>query len=331
MAALFRYRDGVVPNLLALGWTFGAYGSGIWLMTRPEWVANAAGVLLTAHGLVISAYLLHDCAHGAVFAKPAANDAMGAALSWLSGACVASYAGIKEKHLRHHADRLDVVTFDYRAILRAAPRPVLSVVLALEWAHLPAIEFLMRLMVIRTALADPQRRGLVAGIIGLRLCLFAALFWISPKALLLYALAYVLFVQVLRFLDAFQHTFEVYVSPTLEPAAPAAWRDRRYEHEHTFSNLISRRPWLNLLALNFAYHNIHHARPALPWYQLPAAHAAAYGAGEKQVITCRELLASYHRHRVARVLAEDCGEVRPDGDRAGGFLGAIGVSFLTAT
>jgi hypothetical protein len=48
------------------------------------------------------------------------------------------------------------------------------------------------------------------------------------------------------------------------------------------------------------------------------------------VITCRQLVSSYHRHRVARVLAEDYGTVSATGDRAGGFLGAVGVSFLTA-
>jgi hypothetical protein len=48
------------------------------------------------------------------------------------------------------------------------------------------------------------------------------------------------------------------------------------------------------------------------------------------VITCRELLGSYHRHRVARILAQHYGSVAATGDRVGGFLGAVGVSFLTA-
>jgi len=48
------------------------------------------------------------------------------------------------------------------------------------------------------------------------------------------------------------------------------------------------------------------------------------------VITCRELFGSYHRHRVSRVLAENYGSVTAAGDRAGSFLGAVGVSFLTA-
>jgi len=52
--------------------------------------------------------------------------------------------------------------------------------------------------------------------------------------------------------------------------------------------------------------------------------------GEPQVIACRHLLASYHRHRVSRVLADDYGTVWAVGNRAGGFVGAVGMSFLTA-
>jgi hypothetical protein len=55
-----------------------------------------------------------------------------------------------------------------------------------------------------------------------------------------------------------------------------------------------------------------------------------YGRKDGQVITCRQLLRSYHRHRVTRVLPENYGSVSATGDRVGEFLGAIGVSFLTA-
>ena len=74
-------------------------------------------------------------------------------LRCLNGACAGSYAGLKQMHLRHHADRMDVVSFDYRAVLRKTPKPVLWTVLALEWAYVPTVELLMRL---------PDREG-VAG------------------------------------------------------------------------------------------------------------------------------------------------------------------------
>jgi len=136
---------------------------------------------------------------------------------------------------------------------------------------------------------------------------------------------------VLRFMDAFQHTYEVVASRSLDAVAPDPRRDLRYEYENTYSNLVGERWWwLNLLVLNFPYHNAHHVRPSVPWYRLPALHRSLYGETDGQVIRCRDLLASYHRYRVARVLSQDYGTVAGSGNRAAGFLGAVGVSFLTA-
>ena len=320
------------PHWLVICYTLLAWAFGIWMLTRPNAWLNLAGVLLTAHALVYSAYLIHDCAHHAVFLSRAANDRLGMLMSWLNGACLADYSRLKKKHLRHHSDRLDVVTFDYRAALRRAPDWARRGVVALEWAHVPAVELLMRAMVVTAPFTGtmPQRVRVVS-LLTIRVAFFAALAMISLKAVLLYALAYLLFLTVLRFMDAFQHTYEVFASHSLEAAAPDARRDLRYEYENTYSNLIAQRwGWLNLLVLNFPYHNAHHVRPGAPWFRLPALHRSLYGERDRQVITCRELLLSYHRHRVARVLAEDYGTVSADGDRVGGFLGAVGVSFLTA-
>ncbi|MFX6930217.1 hypothetical protein ABTH73_19765, partial [Acinetobacter baumannii] len=85
--------------------------------------------------------------------------------------------------------------------------------------YVPVIELLMRGMII----ANPFRYGGMAARIRLlvllfvRVVFFAALAVISVKAALLYALAYMLFLHVLRFLDAFQHTYEVFPSRSLAP------------------------------------------------------------------------------------------------------------------
>jgi fatty acid desaturase len=333
MRPVFRHPSGAAPNLLAIGYTCLVWSAGVWLLVRPELVPNAAGVLLTAHGLVYSAYLLHDCAHHAIFAASAVNDRVGVALSWLNGACIAGYAGLREKHLRHHADRLDVVTFDYRAVLKRAPRWVERAVVDLEWAHVPAVELLMRALMI----AEPFTHGTarsrmrMTAVLLVRGAFFSVLALVSVKALLLYAFAYLLFLTVLRFMDAFQHTYDIFPTRSREPAPADPRRDRRYEYENTYSNLLSVRfPWLNLLVLNFPYHNAHHLRPAVPWHDLPALHRSLYGDADRQLIPCRTLFANYHRHRVARVSADDYGAVAADGDRTRGFIGAVGVSFLTA-
>ncbi len=321
------------PNFLVIAYTVLGWPAGIWMMTRPEMAANVAGVFLTAHTLVFSAYLIHDCAHHAVFATALRNDRLGVLMSWINGACLADYSRLKKKHLRHHSDRLDVVTFDYRAALHGTPAWVRRGTLLLEWAYVPAVELLMRAMVVAAPFESgtPAERIRVVSLLAARIAMFAALAWTSAKALLLYALAYMIFLTVLRFMDAFQHTYEVFASRSLQAAPADPRRDLRYEYENTYSNLVAERWWwLNLLVLNFPYHNAHHVRPGTPWYRLPALHRSLYGERDPQVITCRELLLSYHRHRVTRVLAQSYGSVSATGDRAGGFLGAVGVSFLTA-
>jgi len=346
MSGIFRRADGALPNLLVISYTVFGWPVGILLLLQPQWIWNCVGVLLTAHTLIYSGYLIHDCAHHAIFKSAAANDRLGRLMTWINGACLANYAGLKKKHLRHHSDRLDVVTFDFRAALGRFPVWLRRTVLALEWCYIPAVELLMRGLVIAAPFAaapteatDPQvraasraARARVLLFAALRIAGFAILGLVSLKALILYAFAYVLFLNVLRFMDAFQHTYEVFVSRTLVAAVPDPRRDLNYEYENTYSNLVAEHPWwLNLLVLNFSYHNAHHVRPAEPWYRLPALHRSLYGEGrDRQVIPCRELFASFHRYRVERVLAADYGHVAPTGNRAAAFMGAVGVSFLTA-
>lgn len=332
-AALFRYKGGAVPNIAALAYAGVAYLGGLVLITSPGLAADLLGTLFVAHALVIFAYFIHEFAHGAIFNKPKQNDAAGEGMAWLTGACFASYAGLKEKHLRHHADRLDVVTFDYREFLKNQPRWVTQLVLALEWAYIPAVELLMHSFVIAAQFnySDPKRKTRALVMLASRVAFFGALAIISLKSLAFYAIAYLIFLQVMRFMDAFQHTFDVYATNDLTPAPATMVRDRAYEHTHTYSNVLSlSHPLLNLLTLNFAYHNAHHARPAVPWHELPALDEKLYGADRTQVLPAMALFSTFHRNRVRRVTDPDYGEVKPEGDRAGNFVGAVGVSFLTA-
>jgi hypothetical protein len=115
----------------------------------------------------------------------------------------------------------------------------------------------------------------------------AALFIASPVALALYVVAYLLFVLAARFADAFHHTFELMVVDNYAHAyGPPAGFDRAYEDANTFSNLLSRRwPLLNLLVLNFSYHNAHHVKPGIPWHRLPALDATLFGRNSPQCIS----------------------------------------------
>ncbi|MGA7800368.1 MAG: fatty acid desaturase [Gammaproteobacteria bacterium] len=333
MAARMRQPDGYWPHLAALAYGVLGYGAGVALITAHAPVLNGLGVLVLAHALVICAYLVHECAHNTVFRDNTHNARLGQALNWVTGACYGDYQAIRHKHFRHHVDRADVVAFDYRPLLARHPR-ALRVMLALEWAYIPVLDLLMHALVLVLPFTLASRSGArrrVLRAVLVRVALFAAMGVYAPKALALYALAYLLFLHVLRFMDAFQHTYELFETLERERGPEAQRFDRDYEHDNTFSNPISlRHPWLNLLTLNFGYHNAHHARPTAPWYRLPALHWELYGDDDGQVLPFRNQLRAYHRYRVARVLNGVDTDIGAGPDRGLAFVGVVGVSFLTA-
>jgi len=330
---LFRYQDGMWPNGLALGYVMLGYAGGMAMIMAKAWYLNLPGVLLLGHSMVIAAYLIHECAHNTIFSSAVYNERLGRALNWVTGGCYGDYAGLQHKHFRHHVDKADVVAFDYRRELKKRPI-LLRVMQWLEWFYIPALDIMMHslqilLPFVRPAYAEKRRRVMV--VTAIRGTLFLLLAWYSLKAALLYVLAYFLMMHVLRFMDAFQHTYEIFETLEQDRGEEARRFDREYEHQNTYSNLISREhPWLNLLVLNFCYHNAHHFKQAVPWHQLPALHEQLYGDDDSQLIPFRNQLASYHRHRVARI-DNDFDERPVTGeDKGRDFVGVDGVNFLTA-
>jgi fatty acid desaturase len=336
LANPFRYADGVAPNVAALAATLLGWPAGIALLTHEAWALNALGFAMVVLTLVWSAYFIHEFAHQAIFKGAAANERWGTLMTWLNGSCYAPFADLRRKHMRHHTERADVITFDSQGFLRRAPAWFRRTVLALEWAYFPAVEFIMRGFVVALPFIDARKRGRrarIAAIAVVRTAAFAALAWISIKALLLYFAAYLVFITILRFADCFQHTYDAYPILDDQPIPKDKVRDRAYEQANTYSNVVGLESfWLNLLWLNFGYHNAHHERPVVPWHALPRYHRELYGEHYAQVVTVQELLRAFHRHRVTRVLSGDYGVVAgPDAPRrADGFVGAVGVSFLTA-
>ena len=72
-------------HLPALAYALGAYALGLALMlTQPLPLALLGGLPL-AHGLVIGAYLVHECTHNTIFADQRHNRRLGSLLSWLAG------------------------------------------------------------------------------------------------------------------------------------------------------------------------------------------------------------------------------------------------------
>src|ERR1700730_11299749 len=259
---LFRDREAALANTLVLAWTCAGWLGSFVLMDAHAGILNIAGALLCAHTMLLAAYLVHEAAHQTLFTAHWANAAAGEAMNFIAGSAYASFERIRHMHIRHHLDRADLTCFDFKGLMRRRPgvRWTLQI---LEWAYVPATEVLMHWQVIaRPFFVASQRRHLprAAAMLIVRGGLLALLGFWSLKALMFYVLATALQLHALNFFDAFHHSFEQYFVAADEPV-PVAGRDREYEHAHTYSNLISTRlAWLNLLTLNFGYHNAHHHR-----------------------------------------------------------------------
>jgi fatty acid desaturase len=262
---------------------------------------------------------------------------LGTALNWLTGGCYGTYEDLRANHMRHHVDNADVVILDYRGYL--AGRPVQrKIVEVLEWLYIPATELLMHSALILAPFIFKEKRGQqsrVIRIILVRFSLLATVFVYSPLVYLCYLLARWISLTVLRFMDALQHNYGIILaSDGLDLQRRRG--DRRYEQSHTFSNAISTRyPWLNLVTLNFGYHNAHHAKPTVPWHELPKLHETLYGskAGREKdpVIPFAKQLSSFHKGRVARIFGdptETNGNRFAENLNNGRAVGVSGVSFL---
>lgn len=330
---IFRHADGVIPNLLAISYALSGYGVGLWLMATGSPVVALLATLWFTHALIIAAYLFHEFAHDTIFARHEANAWGGVLMTWLTGSCYARYEHLRHKHIRHHVDRADVISLDAKELLRSSPPAPRRLMLLMEWCYVPAVELLMHLFVMALPFLREERRvdrSRVAIIFAVRAAAFAALGYFFPKALLSYVVAYLIMVTVLRFADAFQHTYDAYAIQESAKVPEDKVRDKAYEQANTYSNLVSIRvPALNLLLLNFSYHNAHHEQLAAPWYRLPALHLKLYGTTYNRTVPMSRLLLPFHRHRVTRVLSDDYGVIDTAAGKAGGFIGAVSVSFLT--
>lgn len=333
MIKIMKYSDGLWPNLFALLYILLSYLSGLYLITLDSLTVNLFGVLLLAHGMVIASYLVHECAHNTIFKSNKANARLGGLLNWINGACYGDYESIRHKHFRHHMDRADVVAFDYRPRFAAHPM-LMKVMQFLEWLYIPAVEIAMHLLVLILPFIMPGRqhnRIRVVAVLIIRASLFATLIWFAPRAAFFYPLAYLMFLTVMRFMDAHQHTYELFEKLEQARGAEVKQFDRAFEQRNTFSNILSlERPWLNLLVLNFGYHNAHHLKPITPWYRLPVLHQESFGDDYNQVLPLRNLLRAYHYYRVPRMLNADASDSAVAENKGVKFIGVDGVSFLTA-
>ena len=331
---LWRESHGAFANTIAVIYAIFGHFAGIFLILQSGWLSLIIGTLLTGHSLIICAYLVHEAAHMTLFKAKSHNEKLGEVLLWIVGAGYASFNRVRHMHLRHHQDHADVSCFDYQQFLKQQPKVIQKLVVALEWAYIPAIELIMHYQVILRPFIEPHLKAYrtrVLLVATTRLAFFTVLFYLSPWALLAYAVAYWMMLQALFLADAFAHTYDAFFVAQADQPVPANGRDRDYDEKHTYSNLVSQRfPWLNLFNLNFGYHTAHHEKASVAWHDLPAFHRQLYGDGDyQQILPYRDLFNTLHKNRLKRVFVDDYGDVGEAPNRADSFIGAHGVSFLS--
>ncbi|NNC77570.1 MAG: fatty acid desaturase [Woeseiaceae bacterium] len=335
---LLKETQGWAYHGAAVVYAFVSYIVGFAGLFYPSVVVNAVAVLLLAHAMTIAAYMVHECSHNTVFRQSRHNAALGRVMSWLCGASYGSYEDIRYKHFRHHVDNDDAVWFDYDAFFERNPR-LTRVVKFLEWFYIPAHDLIMHFIMVFTSFVIPARRDQrlrnVSVIVLRGLAWFGLLIWF-PKVAILYAVAYLLMMHVLRFMDSVQHDYP-YNTTLFDYVPPPHKGDFKWEQAHTFSNPISLRfEKLNWLVLNFGFHNAHHSDMNLPWYRLPDQHRKLFGADTSCVIPFSSQLKLFHRNRVSRVQ-----NAQPDdypqaeaylqtARQGAGNIGGNAASFLTS-
>lgn len=315
-----------------------AYGFGVVGLFGSHWAVNLAATFLLAHGMIIAAYMIHECGHNMVFKRQRDNTRLGRVLSWICGAAYGTYEDMRYKHFRHHVDNDDVVWFEYEEWFEKHPA-ILRVTRLLEWFYIPAHDLIMHFIMVFTSFIIPERRDQRVRnvtVILIRGGVFVTVAVMFPKVAILYAVAYLLMMHVLRFMDALQHDYP-YHATLFERAEAPHKGDIEWEQEHTFSVPLSLKyPWVNLLTLNFGYHNAHHYDMNVPFYRLPALHEELTQNDPARVIPFASQVKLYHRNRVLRVSNPQPGDY-PKGDdylrtaRAGqGPIGGNAASFLTS-
>lgn len=304
----FQAERRVVPNLLAVLYTFASYPTGFALLAGPPSWRWAAGVVLVGHAMVAALYLEHECIHALVARTKRWNAVLGTALGWINGRIYIPFGELAHMHLQHHHRICDFEGFDVADLVaRTRSRLVGRILVGLEAIHVPILHFVIRGSGLRATL----RRGGAAGrrtlaVLAIRLSVLAALAAVAPQAVLGYVLAYAIYVHVARLVDVFQHAYP----ERRELPAGTGRRDRYLEQSLTFSLPLAHRfRSLNTLILNFGYHSAHHAFMRCPWYDLPAVHDVLVADpalrdrrnGAAQRVPFLRVLRFYHRHRLARL------------------------------
>jgi fatty acid desaturase len=316
-------------NGIAIAYVFGCYGFSLFCITTNLWWLNLLGVVLLTHTLTWAALFLHEFFHYNIFSRSSLNAVFGEAMLFLTGSCYSRFRDLVSHHAAHHVRRADFspfFPFSMTDFLQSLPRPLLRLIIFLEWLCIPAVNLILRWMIALSPFLSESRRDertRNALLLILRGGLFTALAIYSPRSVILYFIAYICFLHIIQFLEGFQHTYSAFKINGEVPKYSL-----EYEEANSYSLVLS--PWLSLiLCLNNNYHNAHHRLMSCPWYLLPQLDAELYPRDYLQYVPVSKLLNNYFCYRIHRLLqGQGTVERSEKGLNLDNFEGATGMSFM---
>lgn len=320
-------------NSLAITYILSSYGFSLFCITTDILLLNILGVFLLAHSLMWAAYLVHELFHNNIFSSSNLNTVLGEILLFAIGSCYSRFQDLAHHHITHHIKRVDLSPFcplSIKDFLQSLPKPILKIIVFLELLCFPAVNLILRWTIALSPILGQNRRNeRVVNILLLiiRGSLFTALAIYSLRAIVLYFIAYVCFLNITQFLECFQHTFPVF---RINEEIPNY--SREHEEANTYTLVASQHwRWLDLLVFfNHNYHNAHHRLMTCPWYLLSKMNTELYPSDYSQYIPVSKLLVNYFHptYRLRRLFEEQ--EIVKNENDLGckNFVGATGFSFL---
>jgi len=131
-------------NGLALVYVVAGYSFSVVCISSQFWTVNILGVLLLIHTLMWAAYFVHELVHGTVFRRPGLNAPMANMMLFLTGSCYCRFRDLARNHLAHHKNRADFSAFSIANFLMSLPKPLMQLIVVLEWLYFPAVNFILR-------------------------------------------------------------------------------------------------------------------------------------------------------------------------------------------
>jgi len=261
-ASRARARDGQVewPTCAALA---GCYA--LWLLSMAAWeTVGIAAFVPMALAVGFHSSLQHEVLH----AHPTRNAAVNEALVWLPIGLTIPYRRFRDSHLKHHNDSRLTDPYD---------DPESFYVAEGDYARLGPL--MRRLLALNATFAGRMAVGPGLALWGfwrseLRLALAGDRAvrnaWTHHAAGLVPVLAVILAMGVPLWLylplAAYPGVSLIMIRSFIEHRAVADPKQR--------SALVESGPFFSLLFLNNNLHRVHHERPGLPWYALPALYRA---------------------------------------------------------